>query len=205
MGVGFRGEKHDVCKCWGWWFALAGGRTVMSVKVFKCMSYATTTKPFWRKCLSMKSLLSTVLLAIRGCHDSASWYCLVTWLLLHSLTKKSFRYMCRVPSTPVRQHVKFPWIVPKRCSPGCGSGHVQGILQLLSDLFHEYFCRPALWCEHQQGPYLLLLLMAFAGSSSSVNLRWFLAISLLPTGLRGAAGNWQEACSLHSAAAWQSH
>lgn len=58
-----------------------------------------------------------------------------------------------------------------------------GILQLLSDLFPEYFSGPALRCEQHQGPYLLLLLMAFAGSSSGVNLRWFLPISLLPTGL----------------------
>lgn len=133
-----------------------------------------------------------------------SWFCFLilpgnlTAFTLVQLRNHSDMY--RVPSTPVRQPVKFL----KRCSPGCESGHVWGILQLLSELFPEYFSGLALRCEHHQGPYLLLL-MAFAGSSSSVNLRWFLPISLLPTGLRGAAGNWLEACSLHSAAAWQSH
>lgn len=60
----------------------------------------------WKAC-------SAELVLERCCHDSASWYCLVTWLLLRCWTKKSFRDLCRVPSTPVRQHVKFPWTVPK--------------------------------------------------------------------------------------------
>lgn len=60
MGLGFRGEKPMSVSSEDGGLSLLG--TVMPVKVFKCMFYATTTK-CWRKFLSVKSLLSRALLA----------------------------------------------------------------------------------------------------------------------------------------------